>query len=46
MATLLDKMDLENANEEVMNKLLPIIVKNRITSQMPNIAQTVAFIRL
>ena len=43
VATLLDKMDLENANEEVMNKLLPIIVKNRITSQMPNIAQTVAF---
>jgi aminopeptidase N len=35
-------MDLENANEEVMNKLLPI-VKNKITSQMPNIAQTVAF---
>jgi aminopeptidase N len=26
-----------------MNKLLPIIVKNKITSQMPNIAQTVAF---
>lgn len=43
VASLLDKIDLENANEEVMNKLLPIIVKNKITSQMPNIAQTVAF---
>jgi aminopeptidase N len=46
VATLLDKMDLENANEEVMNKLLPIIVKNRITSQMPNIAKPLLFIRL
>jgi aminopeptidase N len=26
-----------------MDKLLPIIVKNKIVSQMPNIAQTVAF---
>ncbi len=43
VATLLDKIDLENANEEVINKLLPIIVKNKITSQMPSIAQTVAF---
>ncbi len=43
VASLLEKVDLENADESVMDKLLPIIVKNKIVSQMPNIAQTVAF---
>ncbi len=38
-----DKIDLEGASEAVMSDLLPVIVKNKIESQMPAIASTVAF---
>ncbi|MCG2793691.1 MAG: M1 family peptidase [Weeksellaceae bacterium] len=40
---LADKIDLENASEDLMTKLLPIIVKNKIEKQMPAIGTTVAF---
>lgn len=43
VAASADKIDLENASDEVISKLLPIIVKNKIEKQMPAIAQTVAF---
>ncbi len=43
VATLADKMDLENASEDTINALLPIIVDNKIEKQMPAIAQVVAF---
>lgn len=42
-STLADKIDLEGAPENLLSKLLPIIVKNKVTSQMPNIAQMAAF---
>lgn len=42
-ASLADKIDLEGASEEMMAKLLPAIVKNKVTSQMSNIAQFAAF---
>lgn len=41
--TLADKIDLDNASEELIAKLLPIIVKNKIEKQMPAIGQSVAF---
>ncbi|MGG5208433.1 M1 family metallopeptidase [Chryseobacterium sp. MIQD13] len=41
--TLADKIDLEGASDELQGQLLPVIVKNKVTSQMPNIAQLVAF---
>lgn len=41
--TLADKIDLEGAPENLLTKLLPIIVKNKVTSQMSNIAQVAAF---
>jgi len=41
--TLADKIDLEGAPDSMMEALLPVIVKNKITSQMPNIAQYAAF---
>lgn len=40
---LMDKIDLSNASEDLINKLLPIIVKNKITSKMSNIGTLVAF---
>jgi aminopeptidase N len=40
-STLADKIDLEGA-QNLLSKLLPIIVKNKVTSQM-NIAQMAAF---
>ena len=43
MATHADKIDLENASEDLISKLLPIIVKNKIEKQMPAIGTTVAF---
>lgn len=43
VATLADKIDLENASEDLISKMLPIIVKNKIEKQMPAIGQTVAF---
>ncbi|WP_294286897.1 M1 family aminopeptidase [uncultured Chryseobacterium sp.] len=42
-AALADKIDLKNASEDLMSKLLPVIVKNKVTSQMENITQLVAF---
>jgi len=43
VASLAGNIDLENASEEMMTSLLPIIVKNKIEKQMPAIASTVAF---
>jgi len=43
VAALAENIDLENASEEMMTSLLPIIVKNKIEKQMPAIASTVAF---
>lgn len=43
LASLADKVNLENASEDLILTLLPVIVKNKITSQMPSIAQVVAF---
>ena len=42
-ASLVEKIDLEGASEDLMAQLLPIIVKNKIEKQMPAIAQTAAF---
>lgn len=42
-ATLADKIDLEGASDEMLGQLLPIIVKNKVTSQMSNITPLVAF---
>jgi len=42
-STLADKIDLEGAPENLLSKLLPVIVKNKVTSQMSNIAQVAAF---
>jgi len=42
-STLADKIDLEGAPDNLLEKLLPIIVKNKVTSQMSNIAQVAAF---
>ncbi|SIQ75157.1 aminopeptidase N [Chryseobacterium sp. RU37D] len=41
--TLADKIDLEGAPDNLLDKLLPIIVKNKVTSQMSNIAPAAAF---
>lgn len=41
--TLAENIDLENASEDLMTTLLPIIVQNKIEKQMPAIASTVAF---
>ncbi|UMQ43653.1 M1 family metallopeptidase [Chryseobacterium sp. Y16C] len=40
---LADKIDLEGAPDNLLEKLLPIIVKNKVTPQMSNIAQVAAF---
>ncbi|MCT2409730.1 M1 family metallopeptidase [Chryseobacterium antibioticum] len=40
---LADKIDLEGASEELLSQLLPVIVKNKVTSQMSNITPLVAF---
>lgn len=40
---LADKIDLEGASEEMLTQLLPIVVKNKVTSQMANIASIAAF---
>ncbi len=40
---LADKIDLEGASEDMLTQLLPIVVKNKVTSQMANIAQIAAF---
>lgn len=41
--SLAEKIDLEGASEDLLIRLLPIVVKNKITSQMANIAQIAAF---
>jgi aminopeptidase N len=38
-----DKIDLEGASETLAAQMLPIIVKNKVSSQMANIAQFAAF---
>lgn len=38
-----DKIDLEGASETLVGQMLPIIVQNKVTSQMSNIAQYAAF---
>ncbi len=43
VVALADDIDLENASEDLMAQLLPIIVKNKIDKQMPAIASTAAF---
>ena len=43
VAALADKIDLTNASEDLISKLLPVIVKNKIEKQMPAIGTTVAF---
>jgi len=42
-SALADKIDLDGASETLMSQMLPIVVKNKVTSQMSNIAQLVAF---
>ena len=42
-AASIEKIDLDGASDELISKLLPIIVKNKIEKQMPAIGQTVAF---
>lgn len=41
--TLADKIDLKDASEEMLNQLLPVVVKNKVISQMANLAPVVAF---
>ncbi|REC49473.1 M1 family metallopeptidase [Chryseobacterium pennipullorum] len=41
--SLADKIDLEGASDELQAQLLPVIVKNKVTSQMSNIAPLAAF---
>ncbi|KMQ65409.1 peptidase M1 [Chryseobacterium angstadtii] len=42
-STLADKIDLEGVSDEMLGQLLPVIVKNKVTSQMSNITPLVAF---
>ncbi|SDF15633.1 M1 family metallopeptidase [Epilithonimonas hungarica] len=42
-AASIENIDLNGASDELISKLLPIIVKNKIEKQMPAIGQTVAF---
>ena len=41
--TLADKIDLKGASDDLLAQLLPIVVKNKVTSQMGNIAPIAAF---
>lgn len=41
--SLADKIDLDGASDDLQAQLLPIIVKNKVVSQMPKIARLVAF---
>ncbi|MGR3856502.1 M1 family metallopeptidase [Chryseobacterium indologenes] len=41
--SLADKIDMKGASEELQAQLLPVIVKNRITSQIENIAPLATF---
>ncbi len=42
-ASLIQNIDLDNASEDLINTLLPVIVNNKIEKQMPAIAQVAAF---
>ncbi|WP_300689625.1 M1 family aminopeptidase [Chryseobacterium sp.] len=42
-STLADKIDLDGASDELRGQMLPIIVKNKVTSQMTNITPLAAF---
>jgi len=42
-STLADKIDLKGASDELLAQLLPIVVKNKVSSQMANIAPIAAF---
>ena len=42
-AASIEKIDLDGASDDLISKLLPIIVKNKIEKQMPAIGTTVAF---
>lgn len=41
--TLADKIDLDGASDDLQAQLLPVIVKNKVTSQMSKIAPLAAF---
>lgn len=41
--SLADKIDLDGASDDLQAQLLPIIVKNKVVSQMPKIAPLAAF---
>jgi aminopeptidase N len=41
--SVLETTDLEGVSEDVMTEMLPLIVKEKIVKQMPNIASIVAF---
>ncbi|SHL87611.1 M1 family metallopeptidase [Chryseobacterium polytrichastri] len=43
IGSLADKIDLNGASENLLTQMLPIVVKNKVTSQMANIAPIVAF---
>ncbi|MDR6920706.1 MULTISPECIES: M1 family metallopeptidase [Chryseobacterium] len=40
---LADKIDLEGASDELLEQLLPVVVKNKVTSQMSHITPLAAF---
>lgn len=40
---LADKINLEGASDELLEQLLPVVVKNKVTSQMPHITPLAAF---
>lgn len=42
-AASIEKIDLDGASDDLISKLLPIIVKNKVEKQMPAIGTTVAF---
>jgi aminopeptidase N len=43
IGALADKINLEGASDDLLEVLLPVVVKNKVTSQMSNIAQIAAF---
>lgn len=43
VSALADKIDLKGASDDLLAQLLPVVVKNRVTSQMGNMASVVAF---
>ncbi len=43
VAAYADKIDLDNASDDLISTLLPVIVKNKIAKQLPAVAQATAF---